>query len=937
MVISRCKSDNDNTHESLRQRVSESCTRPHRYGRGVSFAHGPIGLRDIANPLWNGFSFVRGLIEICHTDMAGSHFCPWTIRDTANPLWSGCLGRLANRATTVSFVRGLIENSLFVRGLIEQPHSLFCPWVNRECHTDMAGSLFLSAVSSPWANRATTQSLCPWVNREFHTDMAVILFLPVGKSSNHTVSFCPWVNRECHTDMAGSLFSRGLIEQPHSLFVPTTQSLCPWVNREFHTDMAVILFLPVGKSSNHTVSLSVATTQSLCPWVNREFHTDMAVILFLPQLHSLFCPLVNRECHTDMAGSLFSPWANRAATQQSLFVRGLIEQLHSLFCPLVNRECHTDMAGISFVRGLIENVTLIWQAVSFCPWANRATTQSFCPWVNRECHTDMAGSLFSPWANRATTVSFCPWANRATTQSLFVRGLIENVTLIWQAVSSPWANRATTQSLFVRGLIEICHTDMAVILFLPVGKSSNHTVSFCPQSLFVRGLIEQLHSLFCPLVNRECHTDMAGSLFSPWANRATTQSLFVRGLIENVTLIWQAVSFCPWANRATTVSFCPWVNRECHTDMAGSLFSPWANRAATQSLLSQKKTVGRYDDDEEDIISVPISASSSSIGSVLEKYCAKRTTSKFDPARSYILDLTPTSKIIKEFTSYQWAKILANRRTGASRYFHEIQQVNKLFGPIGIQRATLTLTLARRRWKELHNLPAPPHDNGFSYSEDQWEKILWWAGRAIGQFHYAFKVVKNPLESQCDETEWMGDYIVPLLQGALKLNGLCRVRRNQDEDVLTATALRAHLADLLCMYENQELCLLACGGPYNADITKLVADEFQLQRMMKDMLDALHHKFHIAQVDTIGLYVIGIQDLRDGKAGCVLFPPPQDSFSFLDFHVFSQLEGSPPIGLGSAGRLCETAETPPPNLFKAEKTIDTPHKAKKSRTPKGDN
>ncbi|RUP17810.1 hypothetical protein BC936DRAFT_139411 [Jimgerdemannia flammicorona] len=44
---------------------------------------------------------------------------------------------------------------------------------------------------------------------------------------------------------------------------------------------------------------------------------------------------------------------------------------------------------------------------------------------------------------------------------------------------------------------------------------------------------------------------------------------------------------------------------------------------------------------------VPELISSSSLVSVLKKYCAKPRTSKFDPARSFILDLTPTSKIIK--------------------------------------------------------------------------------------------------------------------------------------------------------------------------------------------------------------------------------------------------------------------------------------------------
>ncbi|RIA79984.1 hypothetical protein C1645_839506 [Glomus cerebriforme] len=41
---------------------------------------------------------------------------------------------------------------------------------------------------------------------------------------------------------------------------------------------------------------------------------------------------------------------------------------------------------------------------------------------------------------------------------------------------------------------------------------------------------------------------------------------------------------------------------------------------------------------------------SSSLISIMEEYCKKDSTSKFDPAHSYILDLISTSKIIKEFT-----------------------------------------------------------------------------------------------------------------------------------------------------------------------------------------------------------------------------------------------------------------------------------------------
>ncbi|RUO95868.1 hypothetical protein BC936DRAFT_143048, partial [Jimgerdemannia flammicorona] len=83
---------------------------------------------------------------------------------------------------------------------------------------------------------------------------------------------------------------------------------------------------------------------------------------------------------------------------------------------------------------------------------------------------------------------------------------------------------------------------------------------------------------------------------------------------------------------------------------------------------------------------VPELISSSSLVSVLKKHCAKPRTSKFDPARSFILDLTPTSKIINEFSSDEWTKLLTNKCVKASRYHHEIETItNKLFGPVGVR------------------------------------------------------------------------------------------------------------------------------------------------------------------------------------------------------------------------------------------------------------
>ncbi|RUS30326.1 hypothetical protein BC938DRAFT_479552 [Jimgerdemannia flammicorona] len=165
----------------------------------------------------------------------------------------------------------------------------------------------------------------------------------------------------------------------------------------------------------------------------------------------------------------------------------------------------------------------------------------------------------------------------------------------------------------------------------------------------------------------------------------------------------------------------------------------------------------------------------SSLVSILRQYSAKSTTSQFDPARSYILDLTPASKIINEFDSKQWTQLLEDKNLKASCFHHEIETIiGKLFDSAGAWRLA-NLMQARQRWRELSSLPAPSYSDEFSYNEDQWERILWWARCTVGQFLDAFEAYKNPLEFNCNETEWLGAYIVPLLEEALKLDGVCCV------------------------------------------------------------------------------------------------------------------------------------------------------------------
>ncbi|CAG8521865.1 10602_t:CDS:2 [Paraglomus occultum] len=82
---------------------------------------------------------------------------------------------------------------------------------------------------------------------------------------------------------------------------------------------------------------------------------------------------------------------------------------------------------------------------------------------------------------------------------------------------------------------------------------------------------------------------------------------------------------------------------------------------------------------------------------------------------------------------------------------------------------------AREKWYELRSLNAPRYNNEFSYGENDWPKITRWAERVTGQFLDAFEFVHNPLvRHNCNEREWTGNYIAPLIQGVLMLYGsLC--------------------------------------------------------------------------------------------------------------------------------------------------------------------
>ncbi|RHZ54948.1 hypothetical protein Glove_421g114 [Diversispora epigaea] len=84
---------------------------------------------------------------------------------------------------------------------------------------------------------------------------------------------------------------------------------------------------------------------------------------------------------------------------------------------------------------------------------------------------------------------------------------------------------------------------------------------------------------------------------------------------------------------------------------------------------------------------------SPSLISIMEKYCVKQTISKFDLARSFILDLTPRSKIEAEFEPKLWAELIADQpATAKAKYHKEIESIcDHLFGAV-----TVIATVRRR-------------------------------------------------------------------------------------------------------------------------------------------------------------------------------------------------------------------------------------------------
>ncbi|RHZ77911.1 hypothetical protein Glove_168g307 [Diversispora epigaea] len=330
------------------------------------------------------------------------------------------------------------------------------------------------------------------------------------------------------------------------------------------------------------------------------------------------------------------------------------------------------------------------------------------------------------------------------------------------------------------------------------------------------------------------------------------------------------------------------------------------------------------------------------------------------------MDLSPSSKIKDEFSYEQWSEFLKRRPDAVKKtYHHEIEPfIVHLF------EKNMDLSQARLKWYELRSVVAPTYNNEFSYAENDWEKIKRWIERVIGQFLDAFESSRNPLQNNCLEREWTGDYIIPLIQGVLKLDGICSIpwgeisvlatqrRRNNEKDINIEKVTRSHLADLLCKYEQYEIvCGLICGGPHFYDLTKHSSDQFNLPRMMKDMFDDLELKFLYSGKDGSQLYTIGIQTYMTEVSVYLIekrevyFLHHLKSFNLpLSFSAYQSLKGALRVAWNIRGLVNSLIrkfdiifdnndgfKTPPPRVSDNKKTQETPPKQPKKKEKKGKN
>ncbi|RIA94243.1 hypothetical protein C1645_873574 [Glomus cerebriforme] len=171
-----------------------------------------------------------------------------------------------------------------------------------------------------------------------------------------------------------------------------------------------------------------------------------------------------------------------------------------------------------------------------------------------------------------------------------------------------------------------------------------------------------------------------------------------------------------------------------------------ANISDISEEIDGDQTSGTIYNDPRDV--------SSSLISIIEEYRKKDSNRNLsNPAHSYILDLTATSKIIKRFYTGTLVNV---------EYHKELDSIfDYLFGQQKGKRSTIkNIQQARIQWKNLRNIEPPEYKKEFSYDKDDWEKILWWIEWAVGRLLITY-------------LQYFSNKELPLIRQNTKINFKC--------------------------------------------------------------------------------------------------------------------------------------------------------------------
>ncbi|RHZ44377.1 hypothetical protein Glove_735g1 [Diversispora epigaea] len=136
----------------------------------------------------------------------------------------------------------------------------------------------------------------------------------------------------------------------------------------------------------------------------------------------------------------------------------------------------------------------------------------------------------------------------------------------------------------------------------------------------------------------------------------------------------------------------------------------------------------------------------------------------------------------------------------------------------------------------------------------------------------AFELSRNLLQNNCFKCKWTGDYIISLIQGILKLDGICFISwreilvlatqhyHNNEKDINIEKVTRSHLADLLYMFNDLKLKFLYSDKDesqlyiieiqtYMTEVSVYLIEKRELERRIKSSMEyqinSLIQKFDI--------------------------------------------------------------------------------------------